>query len=207
MLEDICVGYWTGQHDRLFRVELASWLRVSCGPLKHLRSLFVELCKLMHWDEMAGEIHAKRPNRAGTRRASSTALTAPRLPTVMLTSHSVNLDKRALRRLALPAHMSKRQSTGEWKKHTFAVESSKTKQNAGYQSGRSKWPFLWWWLTKKLFLSMLVEKSGGMPCWRTTSKTYAGVQLCSQGTRIWYFWEKVLFLLCTLFDFFVQSAI
>lgn len=205
MLEDICVGYWTGQHNRLFKVELASRLWVSCAPLKHLWSLFVELCKLMYWDEMAGEIHAKRLNRAGTRRASSNALTAPRLPTVMLTSHSVTLDKRALHRLALPAHMSKRQSTGEWKKHTHSltVEPSKTQQNAGYQSGRSRWPFLWWWLTKKLFLSMLVEKSGGMPCWRTTSKTYAGVQLCSQGN----FWEKVLFLLCTLFDFFVQSVI
>ncbi|XP_042584420.1 protein CBFA2T3 isoform X5 [Cyprinus carpio] len=66
----------------------------------------------MHWDEMAGEIHAKRLNRSRTRRASSSTLTAPRLPTVTLTSHSVTLDKRALHRLALPAHMSKRQSTG-----------------------------------------------------------------------------------------------
>ncbi|XP_016396390.1 protein CBFA2T3-like isoform X3 [Sinocyclocheilus rhinocerous] len=66
----------------------------------------------MHWDEMAGEIHAKRLNRSGTRRASSSTLAAPRLPTVMLTSHSVTLEKRALHRLALPAHMSKRQSTG-----------------------------------------------------------------------------------------------
>ncbi|XP_042616885.1 protein CBFA2T3-like isoform X5 [Cyprinus carpio] len=61
---------------------------------------------------MAGEIHAKRLYRSGIRRVSSTALTAPRVPTVTLTSHSVTLDKRALRRLALPAHMSKRHSTG-----------------------------------------------------------------------------------------------
>ncbi|XP_052418256.1 protein CBFA2T3 isoform X6 [Carassius gibelio] len=66
----------------------------------------------MHWDEMAVEIHAKRLNRSRTRRASSNTLTAPRLPTVTLTSHSVTLDKRALHRLALPAHLSKRQSTG-----------------------------------------------------------------------------------------------
>ncbi|XP_048042327.1 protein CBFA2T3 isoform X4 [Megalobrama amblycephala] len=66
----------------------------------------------MHWDEMAGEIHAKRLNRSGTRRASSTVLTAPRVPTVMLTSHSIALDKRALHQLALPARMSNRLSTG-----------------------------------------------------------------------------------------------
>ncbi|XP_050971289.1 protein CBFA2T3 isoform X4 [Labeo rohita] len=66
----------------------------------------------MLWDEMAGEIHAKRLNRSGTRRVSCTALTTPRVPTVMLTSHSVTLDKQALHRLALPAHMSKRHSTG-----------------------------------------------------------------------------------------------
>ncbi|XP_059392980.1 protein CBFA2T3 isoform X3 [Carassius carassius] len=66
----------------------------------------------MHWDEMAVEIHAKRLNRSRTRRASSNTLTEPRLPTVTLTSHSVTLDKRALYRFALPAHLSKRQSTG-----------------------------------------------------------------------------------------------
>ncbi|XP_043101561.1 protein CBFA2T3 isoform X4 [Puntigrus tetrazona] len=66
----------------------------------------------MHWDEMAGEIHAKRLNRSGTRRASSSTLAAPRLPTATLTSHRVTLEKRALHRLALPAHMSRRQSTG-----------------------------------------------------------------------------------------------
>lgn len=88
---------------------------VSCGPLELLRSWFEEP---MQWNEMAGEIHAKRLNRSGTRRVSSTILTAPRVPTVMLTSHSVALDKRALHRLALPARMSNRQSTGEWKKHS-----------------------------------------------------------------------------------------
>ncbi|XP_067256331.1 protein CBFA2T3 isoform X1 [Chanodichthys erythropterus] len=66
----------------------------------------------MHWDEMAGEIHAKRLNRSGTRRASSAVLTAPRVPTVMLTSRSIALDKRALHQLALPARMSNRLSTG-----------------------------------------------------------------------------------------------
>lgn len=73
----------------------------------------MEYRKPMLWDEMAGEIHAKRLNRSGTRRVSCTALTTPRVPTVMLTSHSVTLDKQALHRLALPAHMSKRHSTGE----------------------------------------------------------------------------------------------
>ncbi|XP_051565156.1 protein CBFA2T3 isoform X4 [Myxocyprinus asiaticus] len=58
----------------------------------------------MHWDEMTGEIHAKRFSRSGIRRASSTTslfsatLAAPRVPTVTLTSHRVVPDKRAFPR-------------------------------------------------------------------------------------------------------------
>ncbi|XP_052457179.1 protein CBFA2T3 isoform X4 [Carassius gibelio] len=73
---------------------------------------------------MAGEIHAKRRNRSGIRRVSSTALHAPRVPTFMLTSHSVTLDKRALRRLALPAHMSKRHSTGSTRQEAGTMPDS-----------------------------------------------------------------------------------
>ncbi|XP_051980865.1 protein CBFA2T3-like [Xyrauchen texanus] len=58
----------------------------------------------MHWDEMTGEIHAKRFSRSGIRRASSTTshfsttLAAPRVPTVTLTSRRLVPDKRAFPR-------------------------------------------------------------------------------------------------------------
>lgn len=102
---------------------------VPCGPLELLRSWFEEP---MHWDEMAGEILAKRLNRSGSRRASSTIFNAPRVPTVTLTSRSVALDKRALHQLALPARMSNRLSTGEWKKHI--LEAACAKHKPGFQN-------------------------------------------------------------------------
>lgn len=129
MPEEVCAGYWTGQHDRLLcsshKAKLAEYpagLWNSCG--------FEET---MHWDEMAGEIHAKRLNRSGTRRASSTVLTAPRVPTVMLTSRSIALDKRALHQLALPARMSNRLSTGEWKKHILEAVCAKHKPGSHFR--------------------------------------------------------------------------
>ncbi|XP_073763446.1 protein CBFA2T3 isoform X4 [Danio rerio] len=78
----------------------------------------------MHWDEMAGEIHVKRFNRSGSRRTLSAALTPTRVPTVMLTSRSIALDKQALHRLALPPYVSKRQSTGNTGKKAGTMPDS-----------------------------------------------------------------------------------
>ncbi|XP_057197226.1 protein CBFA2T3 isoform X2 [Triplophysa rosa] len=69
----------------------------------------------MHWDEMTGEVHVKRPNRSGVRRSTSTtsfyptALSATRVPTVTLTSRRMITEKRPFHRLAQHA---KRQAPG-----------------------------------------------------------------------------------------------
>ncbi|KAA0723900.1 hypothetical protein E1301_Tti015412 [Triplophysa tibetana] len=69
----------------------------------------------MHWDEMTGEVHVKRPNRSGARRSTSTtsfypaALSATGVPTVTLTSRRMIAEKRPFHRLAQHA---KRQTPG-----------------------------------------------------------------------------------------------